>query len=64
MDKEGPEAWPRWPPAYENPLSLVDIRIRLNADKVFQLLYAPGSEYVVSTPGYETVQYASQYPWC
>ena len=49
MAKEGPEAWPRWPPAYENPLSLVDIRIKLNVDKVFQLLYAPGSEYVVST---------------
>ena len=43
------DLWPRWPAGYERPLSLVDIRVKLNIDKLFHLLYAPGSEYVVST---------------
>ena len=50
------DLWPRWPAGYEHPLSLVDIRVKLNVDKLFHLLYAPGSEYVVSKVT-RTVQY-------
>ncbi len=50
------DLWPRWPAGYEHPLSLVDIRVKLNVDKLFNLLYAPGSEYVVSELT-RTVQY-------
>lgn len=45
MAKE--ENWPRWPATYDRPLSLVDIRVKLNVDRLFHLLHAPGSEYVV-----------------
>ena len=43
------DLWPRWPAGHEHPLSLVDVRVKLDVDKLFHLLYAPGSEYVVST---------------
>lgn len=47
MTKEFEEQWPRWPADYESPLQLVDVRVKLPVDRLFELLYAPGSEYVV-----------------
>ena len=48
MASENGDVWPRWPSVYENPLPLVDVQCKLNVDALFELLYAPGSEYVVS----------------
>ena len=44
------EQWPRWPSNYEAPLQLVDIRVKLPVDDLFNLLYAAGSEFVVRHP--------------
>lgn len=44
------EQWPLWPPSYDAPLQLVDIRVKLPVDSLFDLLYASGSDFVVRQP--------------
>lgn len=61
MARENTDPWPRWPSACEHPLSLVDVRVKLNVDTLFELLYAPGSEYVVSETRFRGY---SQYRTC
>lgn len=48
MAKDFSEQWPAYPPGYEKPLPLVDVRVKLSVDKLFGLLYAAGSPFVVS----------------
>ena len=55
------DLWPRWPAGHEHPVSLVDIRVKLDVDKLFQLLYAPGSEYVVSKTDSDGTIFSVQY---
>ena len=48
MAKAFSELWPAYPPGYEKPLPLVDVRVKVSVDKLFGLLYAAGSPFVVS----------------
>ena len=57
MAKDFQEEYPPWPPGQEKPLlQVVDVRVKLPVDKLFTLMYAAGSEFVVrcSSPALHT----------
>lgn len=48
MAKDFQEEYPTWPPGLDKPLlQVVDVRVKLPVDKLFTLMYAAGSEFVV-----------------
>ncbi|BDA46025.1 probable Tectonin beta-propeller repeat-containing protein 1 at N-terminal half [Coccomyxa sp. Obi] len=57
------EQWPRWPSNYEAPLQLVDIRVKLPVDHLFNLLYAAGSEFVAQSHEVRGNKDCVETPW-
>ena len=43
------EAWPLWPSDNKSPFSVLDVEVGCSADKLFELLWAPNSSFVVRT---------------
>ncbi len=43
------EAWPLWPSDNKSPFNVLDVEVGCSADKLFELLWAPNSSFVVRT---------------
>ena len=43
------EAWPLWPSDNKSPFHVLDVEVGCSADKLFELLWAPNSSFVVRT---------------
>lgn len=41
------EAWPLWPNDNKSPFNVLDVEVGCSADKLFELLWAPKSKFVV-----------------
>ena len=41
------EAWPLWPSDNKSPFNVLDVEVGCSAEKLFELLWAPNSSFVV-----------------
>ena len=41
------EAWPLWPSDNKSPLNVLDVEVGCSADKLFEMLWGPKSNFVV-----------------